>query len=285
MASALPSLPNNRLAWDRDGALLEYRSEAATLRELSAADRETANDESSGYPGGAADAVGYWVVLLAEPMDLTHYFWATRDGNNNSLIVRIEASTDTTNGADGTWFEVDGDPMTPDNIGGWREDWKALAGADAVVGIRLESARLDRHQPRAIHLYGTYANTTAALMVWDPDSDQRVDGNHFNWGDAMRDTTDTRRFRVKNTTADQAAEGVTLSTEALTDSGSPTNVSQHDFSDDGGGSFADPLDIGNLDPGEISGELLLRRDLQTGAALGAWALRVVVEATSWSETS
>lgn len=286
MVGAYPDPPNHRVAWDRDGStLIEYDSDNDVIYERTEGDREASNDESTaatGYSSGSSN--GYWIVLFPEPVTITHYTLVISDTTNVSPDS-IEVSADTTNGKDGTWTVVDDNPPATTDVTIWRDGWREITGADGIVGIRYQHGHARRARPRIFHLYGTYDTPPPpALALWDPDSDQRITAASLDWGDVQRGTTATKRFRVKNLSGTDMAEGVTLSDEALTD-GSPTNVGQHDFSDDDGASFADPLDIGDLDPGEISGELLLRRDMANDADLGVWALRVLAQATAWSEVS
>lgn len=287
MVGAYPDPPSHRLPWDRDGSTIVRVT--STVSEYSQTVKERLNNErreSEGNGTGGMSHEGYVCILLAAPMTLEAW-WANGTDSDWEGTGQLQVSSDTTNGLDGTWTSVGGDSFSGRQPAiRWRDNWIPLDSVANVVGARFNSKGSfdDRREIVNFHLYGTYESENPALMLWDPDVDQRLDSAHLDWGDVARGTTATKRFRVKNTSADMLAEGVTLSDEALTD-GSPTNVGQHDFSDDGGASFADPLDIGDLDPGEISSELLLRRDMANDADLGVWALRVLAQATAWSEVS
>lgn len=293
MVGAYPDPPNHRLQYDRDGTTVLGITSSDDIKEISDSVRQRLNDEgrsemnvSGNFTDGGS--LRRLVFLFPEPIDLSHYLFVYEgDFGASDPGGSLESSNDTTNGVDGTWSTV---------ISSWswlegavRPRYRSQFGAAEALGVK--AIRFNNNptiylndEINSVHLYGVYSSAAPALQVWDPDSDQRIAPAHLDWGDAQRGTTATKRFRVKNTSTSEDAIGVTLSTNALTDP-TPSNPGQHDFSDDGGASFADPLDIGDLAAGEISGELLLRRDLQSDAALGVWALRILAEATSWSEVS
>jgi hypothetical protein len=58
-------------------------------------------------------------------------------------------------------------------------------------------------------------------------------------------------------------------------------LSQYDVSDDGA-SWANSIDIGDLDPGEISSLLYLRYQIASTAMLSLWDLRIRAQASSWT---
>lgn len=286
MAGAYPDPPNHRIAYDRDGAKIVRLDENNNISEPSQGSVENLADES----GSSVDVIGgntagreYIVFLLPAPFTITHYFFGEADANLDSAIGNkiLESSDDSTNGLDGSWTSHGAFSTTYDaDSDDWRDKITALdTPISAQSAIRFGYTPERSNGIRYLHLYGTY-DSPPELRIWDPDTDQRVAPAHLDWGDAQRGTSDQRRFRVKNTSADERAESVVVSLEALTDT-TPSNVDQHDLSDDDGSTWSASIDIGDLDPGEISGELLVRRDLQSDADLGVWALRMLAEATSW----
>lgn len=283
MAGAYPDPPNHRLAYDRDGSAVVRINADDSIDEISGG---TINDEDSDSISFGNSSGSRLAILTPEMWNLDSYFIAIT-GSTNPEVDRIETSDDTTNGLDGTWTVQDSSP--PHHKGNVSPHYREQINSLPVSGIRAVRFRFTTQFSQTIsvfacHLYGTYDSAAPALALWDPDVDQRIDPAHLDWGDVQQGTSDTKRLRVKNTSADMLAEGVTLTDEVLTDT-SPTYVGQHDFSADDGGTFADPLDIGDLSPGEISGEILLRRNLANDATLGVWALRILAEATAWSETT
>lgn len=284
MAGNYPDAPNHRMAYDRDGTV-GFSEAGGTVSQLSPNNLVWGNDENSGssFFASEGNSGGYWRIGLIFPelRSVSHMLI-----HGNGQAGDVEVSSNTTNGLDGTWTAVTtaGAVSANGDKGALRSEIKVL-GATSVKGIRWGhqgaigggSERWQNH----VHLYGKPESGEAPnrLRFWHPTNAAEVDAAHFDWGDTPRNATVTKTFRVHNPSA-QTANGVTLTTEALTDT-TPTNVSQHTFSDDGT-TFSSSLNVGNLAPGATSGVLTVRRVVPADAALSLWWARIVASAASYS---
>lgn len=290
MAGNYPDAPGPRMAWDADGSVL-VRNAAGVPTVLTLANAQALNDEAdTADVSGAANTINWYTVIFPELRDIAGYFFSWGGGANSFVtFAGMGWSPDTTSGLDGTWNTVAGavsaTPVatsTPPTKPTYRTSiqTKALPGCKAVrLGVQDNNA----FGPfaRALHLYG--APSAAAgnrLELWHPTLTQRLGPADLDWGNAAQGSTAIRQFRVKNASASQTANTITVSLDALTDS-SPTQVSQHSLSSDGS-TFTGTLSLGNLAPGAISSILHLKRTQSATAALGLWSLRLKAVPVSWT---
>lgn len=290
MAGNYPDVPGQRIPYDRDGSAGFFISTSNVVTSMSAADLEAANDESTTSTASAGTGSGSRLgIVFAEAHDLSGIFWAgqfVQSGTHRA--PEFWYSTDTTNGLDGTWTYWGDLPLrTSFVVDEARTAIQELSPAlTGVRGIRFIATTWSGSADgwsyaSAIHVYGSPSSGEAPdrLRFWHPTLDQEVDGAYFDWGDTPRNAVVEKTFRVYNPST-QTANDVTLTTEALTDT-TPTNVSQHEFSDDGS-TFTSSLNIGNLAPATASGVLTVRRDVPSNAALSLWWVRLVASAASYT---
>lgn len=292
MAGLYPDVPGYRMAYDRDGSIgfsFHPDQDVSDDFEWDSSDLETINDEDTDSlaikvrTGGGA----YVGIIFPEPRDVDAWFLATSESWEPN---QFEWSTDTTNGRDGTWtVETSGSAGSAGLVTGLPSEYRdadkqnnvSLTGASAVRWRSGSGTPTDVIE--FLHLYGQPSSGEAAdrLRFWHPTSDAEVDGAYFDWDDIARSTDATRDFRIKNPSATLTANSVSVTREALTDT-TPSNVSQHTLSDDGGSTYASSLAIGNLGPGSTSSILTLKRDTEADATLSIWALRLIASASSYS---
>lgn len=287
MAGFYPDVPDQRLAWDRDGTVL-LRWVGASDEEGTETQRQQMNDESTAAPFSAIGSgnVILYVLMFPQPMDLTAFFLLVANGNQACVI---EVSDDTTNGSDGTWTTLiasHGPESTTAVNDRYRDSITTLVGADAVTAFRTRhttsgSSSARWSQIRNLHLYGTPTSPPDTLQLWHPTLDERLAPAALDWGDVPRDTQEVREFRVKNVSSTFNAGDVVVSVEALTP-GSPTIVDQMTVSDDGT-TFGASVTIPTLAAGATSSVLYLRRNIDPAASLGVFAARVIAEPTTWAE--
>lgn len=284
MAGNYPDAPSWRFAYDKDGTTVATII-AGVITTLSSGSVTGLNDESSGSPLGTPNGASSIAFIFPEKRDVDGYFWSGVLANNTTGIT-IDVSTNTTNGVDGTWTQIQGNytyPITP--IPFYRSAVRS-SSALAVTGIRFNftnssgSGVVD-----TIHLYGEIipgANPNR-LALWHPTLNQRIAPAYFDWGDVPRSSSADRTFRVKNLSGTLQANSVRVAQDVLTDSSVVSIPGQHTLSMDSGTTFLPQVNIGNLAAGAISSQvLILRRNTPSNAQLGAWAHRVFAEANSWS---
>lgn len=285
MAGLYADVPGHRLAWDRDGSILfrtDYGS-GGTVTQLSQTDADELNDEDSGevmLTGGGTYGLGW---IFPEARDIVGYALWYNKPYSSWTPMSIETSTNTTNGADGTWT----------NHGAWVEalvlddlrdsiqsvSWSGVKG----IRVRANQSGSGTAYLKVAHFYmPSMSSGPNRLLFWQPTgTNAEVRGAYFDWGDVPRGSSYERSFRVHNPSASLTATAVTVSMEALTDT-SPSNTGQHEFSTNGGSTWAATATIGDLAPGATSGDVILRRSTSGSAALGLWWTRMVASASGWS---
>lgn len=295
MAGSYPDVPGRRMAYDRDGtSVVDLYINGGTTSAVSAANIGAINDEdSSSYVafdnailGGHTVGLGF---LFPEQRDLVAYHADTNSfisGSTPGAPLQLQWSNNTTNGIDGTWTNI---------LTNWADDASSVvsmrdnvrtasaSGATAVRFLfRMASGSGRTFEPRTFHLYGSPSSGAAPdrLLFYDPVSAAEVGGAYFDWGDIARGSSVSRDFRIHNPSSTLTANSVVVSIEALTDT-SPSNTGQHEFSTNGGSTWATTASVGNLAPGSTSSTITVRRVTNTSAVLGLWWARLVASASSW----
>lgn len=286
--------------WDRDGSTAIFYQTTSSITTLSASQREDLNNEAFGTVftwHEYYDGERYLTVIFPEQRDIAGLLfgvnWTYTSSGSGSMSGHVYTSADTTNGIDGTWTDrgrgdsidtgVDVDNPTKEKL---RND-VAVVNWTGVKAIRLHIQNSSVYSSdvyvQNLHIFGTPSSGEAAdrLEFYDPATDTEVGEAYFDWGDVPRSSTYTRDFRIHNPSATLTANSVEVTMEALTDT-SPSNVGQHDFSTDGGSSWASTASLGDLAPGATSGVITLRRTTSGSADLGLWWTRMIVSAASWT---
>lgn len=278
MAGNYPDAPSWRMAIDRDGTQGYLISSANVVTQLSAAQMQYLNDETTSSVA-VADRL---MLIFPELRDIDAYFVAADGTSSFAASYVVEVSANTTNGLDGTWTQIgssttaNSDPVVPQ----YRSSVVSVTQlAKRAIRVRGTSV-LD--SVRAFHVYGEMApsENPDRLALWHPTLDERVTPAYFDWGNTPRSSSGDLLFRVKNLSSTLTAASVRVAMEALTD-GTPSVPGQHSLSF-GGGSFLAQVNVGDLSPGAISGVVTLRRITPSNAQLGLFAFRVFSEANAWS---
>ena len=282
---ALPVAP--RIPYDRPelgAAVVAYDGGGGNLTEADAADVEKLVGEDNTYWQVPNEIYGGWVAVVLPPFDLAGFIGIRFESNNNRTA---QYSTDTTNGADGTWTDIP-NYVTPGESAkpGYRDEVTIPASVvENVVAVRFGNTIASRNQNRyrTMHVYG-YLRGDDRLELWHPTLDQRLPGDHFDLGNYARGGSAVDvDFRVKNLSGTKTANTVSLERYVNTDTGAaPTVESWHELAYDGGAFGAGPLSLGNLAAGAISDVCTLRRQPPSDAALGLWTGHLFADADSWS---
>ena len=285
MMPALPVAP--RIPYDRaelGAVVVAYDGFGGNLTELAAAHIERLVGEDGTYWEMFSATLGGWVALVLPPFDLAGFIGNRTVTNSNRTA---QYSTDTTNGADGTWTDIPNyvSPGTNTNPG-YRDNITIPASVvENVVAVRFGSSSTSSTLNRylMLHVYG-YLRGDDRLELWHPTLDQRLPGDHFDLGNYARGGSAVDvDFRVKNLSGTKTANTVSLEQYVNTDTGAaPTVLSWHELAYDGGAFGAGPLSIGNLAAGAISDVCTLRRTAPSDAALGFWTGHLFADADSWS---
>jgi hypothetical protein len=300
MAGLYPDPPAHRMALDVDGTTMWIHNQSAgTVTAVAAPQVSATQDEDT--DGVVVTNIAALVIIFPELRDLTHWYCAT-DGQltgGGGLILggkrgKIEVSSNTTSGMDGTWVEKVAQPFPTADNGTYGNltphPWDRTAinsmSAPGIKAIKFWNAQGNdlggqNMTISAVHLYGTPASgeNPHRLEIWHPTSDIRLPANWLEWGDIPRGSSADKTFRIKNLSPSQTANTITISPESATDT-SPSVAGQHLVSN--GGGFSSSQSIASLAPGAISGVHTLRRVTPTNATLALWTLRLKAVAASWT---
>lgn len=285
MAGSYADYPEQRLAYHLDGTQ-GAKIQNGVVTSLSAAELLNLNNESTdqisalGSGGGGTARIA---LLFPQPIDLDAVFIAGDPSNNDLSAATLQWSNDTTNGEDGTWTNITYTMGTTERqpVPDFRSDVRA-AVATGITAIRVTRTGTNANiKVYAWHLFGLPSTLPSGqnLAIWHPVLDQPVGGAHFDWGDAARSALDEIDFRVKNLSASQQANSVTVGAIDSSDS-SPSFTDAHYF--DAGSGFGATASLGNLAAGTISGVVTCRLVRSATQQLSVWASIIEAEAGSWT---
>jgi hypothetical protein len=288
MAGNYPDAPSNRMLLDRDGAQMYKVNMSNVITQLSSAQIQALNSETSKGVGDfnlhGQNEFGSLVVFFPERRDVAgYYFNFGVPGFGGVSMQSAEVSTNTTNGIDGTWTAIPiagyGEPMSP--------NFRSKIQTITALGIRAMRFRTSAGAPSygcfpSVHIYGNPSSgqNPNRLAIWHPTSDAHISGAYYDWGDTPRSSSADRTCRVKNMSATLKAEAITVAFDILTDT-TPSVPAQFLVSEDGL-TFTATADIGDLPAGGISPILTVRRNTPTNAALSVWEPRIIAQASDWS---
>lgn len=274
-----PAPPNHRLAYDLDGTRVFWRN-SGVLTEFSPSQIASINNEgNTGVESGGGQADKDVIFLFPEPRTISHLYAA----NSGIYAVSFQVfwSADTTNGVDGSWSSYG--TMSPSSLGrdvpSTYRSGVYSPPVRTVRGLRFTSYCYDRLTAHAIHLYGTPSDPSYGLAFRHTSTDTALGASFWDWEDSASGTTATKQFRVKNFSADYKANEVSLGLSILTDS-APGVLGSFQFSLDGS-TWGSTANLGDLEPGDFSSVVTLRRSLPPASPLGLRAPRVRAAAATW----
>jgi hypothetical protein len=286
--STYSSYSDYRMAYHLDGTVLVRGATTGTPKTPSTlTDTVTSggaltslNDQNIGGTYWNSNQTDGWIgMVFPQLRDITGMFLNCYD----SSTKRVQYSTDTTNGLDGTWSTL----VAARN---WSLDTNYRTNIysvsqTGVKGLRipdLGSGGSRNDYVGSWHVFGKLASgqTPSRLDLWHPTSNARVSSSHFDLGDKPRSTTTDISFRVKNQSSTLTSNSIVVSVETLTDL-APTAIGNYTINLNGG-SFASSQTITSLAPNAISNILTLRFTNPSDAALSLWAGTVKALATSWT---
>lgn len=277
MAGFYPDVPANRLAYHLDGTVVLLKDSSNGLTDITGSSVNLNDEDASSL----VYATPYNAVIFLFPAlrNIQAYF-ASYDRNASSFNPgTLQASSDTTNGLDGTWSTVVNPWVVTENsvVPDYRNSIDAGA-ASMIKALRFNYTHGGySYNLRALHLYGTIPLTENPdrLIFWEPINNNETPGPYFDWGDIPRGTASTKQFRIRNNSATQVANSITISASAA------TYTMAVEFSTDNV-SFASSINIGNLASGATSSILYVRRTVPAGEPLRVQAVRMSAVAGSWT---
>lgn len=285
MAGNYPDVPSYRMAYDRDGTQV-YRRQGSTLTAVDNTRVVELNREPQEFGTRWYGPNDRLVFIFPELRDIDGFLNSWFRGQARAESSRAYVSADTTNGIDGTWVQLG--PLFPldaamKTTGPSKEEMRTKIIQATALGVRaFAMEQMSDDYVNVVHIYGEPSpnENPDRLEIWHPSLDQKADPEYLDWGDAARESSASKVFRVKNVSPTKTAQSIRIAMEVLSDSPTPL-LPQMALSLDGA-SWLAQVNIGNLGPGQISQEITLRRTLLTNADLSLWWFRVFAESTtSW----
>jgi len=273
VAGNYPDVPGQRFEYDRDGSIVMVDgSSSVALAGLQSGNAEAWNT--------SWNAQSWFGAAWPEPRNLTGIVTINSYGleyENDPYALYI--SPDTTNSSDGTFTYLRDIPGHVWNLNkgipdACRRYIEVITGATSVRGIRLYPRNYRGGTgTKILHMYGNtpLSSNPDRLVLTDTNGTVITSGAYFDFGNAARNTTDSRSFRIKNVSAGSTAQSIAVAFEVLTNT-TPSLLTQHQFNF--GGSWVTNGNIGDLGPGAISGVIQFRRNTVAGAAAGPYQGRI-----------
>lgn len=289
MAGSHPDYPGNRFALNDDGTVGRRVNRAGVSDALDLSVLSTETGASVGYwpaAGAGSGAGGYVAVVFPEVRDVVG--WYVRMADEASLLDLdvVYWAADTSNGVDGTWTSASVGWLSDDSASvsaDWRDNVIAPPTTLRCNGLRFGYTGLvnDLHLSH-LHVFGE--RTPGRLHGLELFGEvARLTAAEHDWGDVPVGSSADLRFRVKNTSASVTCDGIELTIDAPTDT-TPSVAAQHYLSLDFGDTFSASVAFTTpIEPGDVTGSVILRRVTPTSASVapGEWAVRVKAHATGW----
>lgn len=280
MAGSYPDVPGYRFPYDQDGTIAIWYNNPPPLLATPSELRGLNNDFPETSWGRAGTVPSHVCFLFPEKRNITGII-LNREATTNNLS--LEWSNDTTSGLDGTW-NVAIAPYTGissvDKLR-LRLDVTSLAITDCTA-IRFAAtfSITQQRNLRNLHIYGSIASTESPdrLRIVDLTDDDIA--AQLDFGNLAQRASATRQFKVINNSSSLAANNITVSLDAPTDS-SPSLIGQYQISTDNV-AFANAVNIGTLAPGTESGTMYIRNNVAPNMPLSIWSARIIANAVSWS---
>lgn len=288
MSGTFADIPEHRMKLDSDGTvalflpgptspLVDITSALAALQNVDGVAAYTSASINSGVSG-------YISLLFPEARTVKGVFWALEQNNgaNAYAPTRVEYSTDTIDGVNGTWTTLGNvgffsTASLPTIYPNYRSGIGAVNVAN-VKGLRFVGAPTSNGAVylRTLHVYGSRPIASIdRLAFWHPTTDAEISGAALDWGDVPRaNITGTRSFRIKNLSATKTATTLQVAVQNLT--GSPFGTPGLQVSTDGGTTWLSTTpSLGSLAPGAISATIMARLSTDSSLVTQARSARLV----------
>lgn len=205
-----------------------------------------------------ATAAKYWIILFPEPRTITAYSMRWTQNDSRIDLDMIRTSTDTTNGQDGTWMQVEDAGM----VQSWLNSSETAIRTPKVVnwpdvmGVEIRVYCTDLTRTASLYNFNLFGTSTySGLNFWDPVLDIPMPGAGFDFGDVFQSGVYTKQFRIKNTDS-MTANNVTISSPSTPENG--TLYEGLSFSTDGT-TFTSSVVLTTIAPGVTTSVLYVRR--------------------------
>lgn len=273
----------NRLALENGTRFWHYSVASAPIEYTGGTLKKIFSDKKNEILPVGITTTYYNRLLFPSAVDLTHVFIANRptDMGSDTTTGLIYVSTDTTDGFDGSWISS-GTTLLKGND--YDTGSPQVFNQSGIKGLRWTfggNSFNDVVYIQMIAMFGT--PSSASLHMIETATTNLVTGETFAFGTVQRGITDdtSYSFRIRNDGATQA-NGVTVSSYMFPQDTLGGDVIGLSFSSDGGTSWYNHLDLGNITVGSNSGVINLKLTTFNDMPVGRYRPRIVVDAASWS---
>lgn len=272
----------NRLALE-NGTRLWHNNISGSVTEIIGTTRnESFGDMKVETLMGLRDTTYATRLLFPAAIDITHEFIANRVPIPGSTsFTTIFKSNDTTDGFDGTWVSAGRSLVSNNN---YDEGSIQAFAHTGVKGLRWQAYCWQTGNQifyQMFALYGTWTNSK--LQMIETGNTNPLHGENFAYGTVQRGIVDssTYSFRVRNTGALQA-NGVTVSSYMHPDDTLGGSIVGLSFSSDGGTTWHNNLELGNIAASSNSGVINMKLTTFNDMPVGRYRPRIALDAASWS---
>jgi hypothetical protein len=254
------------------------------------------NDNSD---NAIVDSSAWTLVIFSHLKDVKGIFFGHHDQTTNCVgSFTVQTSVNSTNGTDGDWvtrsttlersFRASMPSQRRQSPTSSPSGCLHLVDWAGVQAVRAKVNLTGNRNIYVLHLYGfpsegSTPQTFEKLRVWHPTADEPLDddaadGPYFDWGNAARDSEDTRTFRIKNVSS-SLADTVVVSTEIIPNDSTPSFAGQHLYSTATLPTFTTTKDVGNIASGGISEVITVKLDVDPAVTLNTYEALIKADAT------
>lgn len=290
MAGSYPDVPSRRMAYDGDGSVFLFRrTETASYPWQEVSDDNTAliNSENSAQALTGFDPAGQFnnhngelALIFPELREIDGLFFQTNKGTAN-FITAVDASTDTTNGFDGTFSSVIANYTdVADVIDSWRDNITSLAESNRrALRINFLGYKGANMSFRMLHIYGEIsAGETPDRLLWFDDNTGLEFTADVDYGFTPRGGSEDIDIRLRNNSAGLTANTVQYTAEDLYQDAAAWFTATLP----GGSTFQATQQIASIAPATTTGVIVLRRITPGDQTPGVYAARELANVASWS---
>lgn len=218
-------------------------------------------------------------LVFPEPRTITAWSFAYAY-DTVGRYASIQTSSDTTNGEDGSWNSVVAQASLDEHVNATAAKFRnpKTVNWTNVKGLRLVTVNSGGNMYiRELGLWGNY--TPSGLQFWHATNSSPMAGDNFDIGNAARSATYSTTFRIKNNSATQTANNITITSSSTAAVGGIRNTLE--FSD--GGAYANSVVLTSLAPGATSNVITIRRIVNASETLNSFGTtKVTAVAQSWT---
>lgn len=284
MAGSFPDAPGPLVAYDRDGTEVYTYVDNSYPVTGPRSDLDVLMEGSNGplWLGGGSQRTNYLAFRFPVPLSIVGAYVQLSDTPQSSRTIDVHSSDDSTDAIDGTWDSQGTITESTVGAGNRRTTIRSLSIAtDEWLRFSFTNGSTNFRNWYRILLFGQpQTNDHDQLRIWHPTLDEPLPAAGLDFGDVARGSSDTLTFRVKNTSASDTANTVTVGLSGYADYNTDLPAALTFSADDT--TYTATVSAGNLSAGSISPVLYCRASLPSGFTMTPGIQIVEAEAASWT---